>query len=345
MARRFSNSAAKFLFVIASQCMLSVEFYGHAHADDLPLATGTVIRFAEPQIARQVLGTRDKFIRAVSRFDVESRLGKLDATSDDLLRFAADQVLPWEASLKEKISPAVAKIRKQLGPFKASFPKEILLVRTTGKEEGGAAYCRGANAIVLPAPVIERRDGQQLQRLLIHELFHILSRNGEKTRRKLYAIVGFKQCPDIPVPAKLRDRKITNPDAPTLEHYIKVEVDGSTVAAVPLLFASIERFDPAKGGSFFRYVTFRLMAVQETEGRWEVVTKDGEPVFIDPKENASFRKQIGGNTGYIIHPDEILADNFVHLLMATKKLSNPLLVEKMRDVLSSHSAKPSRKNR
>jgi len=36
-----------------------------------------------------------------------------------------------------------------------------------------------------------------------------------------------------------------------------------------------------------------------------------------------FYEQIGRNTDYIIHPEETLANNFVHLMIGKKGLKNP----------------------
>ena len=44
----------------------------------------------------------------------------------------------------------------QLGGYKLGFPAALQLVKTTGKEEGGAAYSR-SNAVLLPA----RQNGLQ----------------------------------------------------------------------------------------------------------------------------------------------------------------------------------------
>jgi len=43
---------------------------------------------------------------------------------------------------------------------------------------------------------------------------------------------------------------------------------------------------------------------------------------------------VGRNTGYIIHPDEILADNFVLLVNQSKNVRSPEILEKMRAVLA-----------
>ena len=46
-------------------------------------------------------------------------------------------------------------------------------------------------------------------------------------------------------------------------------------------------------------------------------------------------EQIGGNTNYIIHPDEILADNFVHLALEAEKLATPRIIEEMKKTLTA----------
>ena len=35
-----------------------------------------------------------------------------------------------------------------------------------------------------------------------------------------------------------------------------------------------------------------------------------QPVLLDPEDLPDYHRRIGRNTNYIIHPDEILADNF-----------------------------------
>ncbi len=71
------------------------------------------------------------------------------------------------------------------------------------------------------------------------------------------------------------------------------------------------------------------MKVEQHVGRWQPLLKDDEPVLIIPADSKSFADQIGQNTKYTIHPDEILADNFVHLILQTEKLASPRIVEQM----------------
>jgi hypothetical protein len=42
---------------------------------------------------------------------------------------------------------------------------------------------------------------------------------------------------------------------------------------------------------------------------------------------------VGRNTQYIIHPEEILADNFALLVLGETSIPSPVILEKMKDAL------------
>jgi hypothetical protein len=322
------------LLTLTSLLLLLVLRGAPAGAVEVPLHRDSVVRFASVEEATAVLTQRDHFISSLSRFDRQARLATGDEVTDEaLLKFIAAQALPWPDEDVQRITPVLESIRTRLDGYRPLFPATVLLVLTTGKEEGNAAYCRTA-AIVLPQHVV-KKPVDELERLLIHELFHILSRHDAKLRQSLYAVIGFKPFGEIALPASLRDRKITNPDAPTIDYYIELKTDGQTINAAPLLYASVDRYDPQQGGSFFRYLLFRMLVIRQSQGKWQAVEKDGQPVVLDPKMVPSFYDQIGKNTNYVIHPDEILADNFVHLLKGTAQLATPRVVAEMKTILQS----------
>lgn len=304
-------------------------------ADELPLHGESVIRFAAPEQAATALSRKDAFLTAMSRFDLQSRL-KTDSqvTAEDYGKFAAQQALPWQAADIERLTLAVRSLAERLRPLTLPLPKQVLLVKTTGLDEGDAAYCR-ANAVVLPKSKIEQLTPDRLERLLAHELFHVLSNQNPKLRRELYGIIGFRVIEPLKLPPELQNRKITNPDAPVLDCYLELEANGRKLLAAPLLIASVERYDVQRGGTFFKYLQFRLMEIELVEQQGRPVLNDGQPVLLVPQEIPSFQSQIGGNTNYIIHPDEILADNFVHLVFGTRGLATPRIVDEMRRILSA----------
>ena len=100
-----------------------------------------------------------------------------------------------------------------------------------------------------------------------------------------------------------------------------------------MLYSSEKNYDAKKGPSIFQSLVFRLLLVEKQGGHWQPRLAKGEPVVIDPKKEPAFLEKIGQNTNYIIHPDEILADNFVRLVMEDKDIATPRVIEEMRKVL------------
>lgn len=300
---------------------------------DVPLYGDTAIRFATREEALAVLTARDAFANELSKFDLQCRLQTAEeVTLDDWARHVSREVLQWDKAEIERLTAVIGRVREGLAKFRLPLPKTILLIRTTGKEEADAAYTR-ANAIVLPTEALERAP-VQLDSLLLHELFHVLSRHDKDVRRELYKIIGFELCEPIALPPSLADRKLTNPDAPAIDCYIELVVEGKKLTAAPILYASAKQFDPQQGGNLFRYLTFRLLVIEQKEGKWQSVYHGDQPTVIDPKKLPAYFEKIGKNTGYIIHPDEILADNFMFLVAGQNKVETPRILEDMGRVLA-----------
>jgi hypothetical protein len=302
-------------------------------AEAILLTADCEVRFASLEQGREILTTDDAFTASLSRFDLQARL-KTDkeVTLADWKQFVSEQVKAWEPAEIEAVSAALARLKTRLEPLRLPLPPTVRLIRTTGAEEANAAYTRGA-AIVLP-PKVLNYDAVQLDRLLAHELFHILSRHDGAVRAKLYRIIGFEVCEPIALPPSLAPQRITNPDAPRIDCTISLlGANGQTYVGTPVLYSSTKEYDAKKGGTLFQFLLFRLLVVEQRGGRWEPVIVKGQPVVINPLEEQAFLDKIGQNTNYIIHPDEIMADNFVRLVMADPGVPSPEIIEQMRTVL------------
>ena len=174
-------------------------------------------------------------------------------------------------------------------------------------------------------------DERVLQRLLAHEIFHVASRNNPDLKRALYRTIGFEECGEVVLPPALALRKMTNPDAPVNEHCIEVTVDGAKVWGMPILLAREERFDPAAGRAFFEYLTLSMLLVERTGATARPLTRDGAPVLVPLNRVAGFLEQVGRNTNYIIHAEEILASNFELLVVGDDNPApSPELLERIR---------------
>ena len=300
-----------------------------------PPTRATSLHFADVEAGQKLVTTSDTFIKALSRFDRQVRLQTDgEATEAALIEFLKGEVVSWDDEARKSLVESIERMRPKLEPFHLPLPQTVLLIQMSGKDEANAAYTRGT-AILLPRERVQKLKPDALDRLLLHELFHVLSRHAPEVRRDLYRIVGFEVCEPITLPPMLADLKLTNPDAPLIDCHINLTEADETFHAAPILYSSSATYDAEKKPPLFKYLVFRLMKVEEHEGRWRPLLKDGEPILIDPATSKSFAEQIGANTKYIIHPDEILADNFVHLVMRTENLPTPKIVEQMGERLKA----------
>jgi hypothetical protein len=225
------------------------------------LSRDTVVTFAGADEARKILTTRDDFIRALSPFDRAARVKTdKDVSEKEFLEFVGRSVFDWTEAEKSSLVGALDRLQAPLERLALPWPKEIEAVKTTGAEEGGAAYTRG-QALILPKSLL--RPGRSLDpELIAHELFHILSRGNPGLRDRLYQAIGFEKCPELEFPETLKSRRITNPDAPANDHCIRVRVAGVETWAVPILFSRTPGYDLKTGGDFFQYMQFQLLLVE-----------------------------------------------------------------------------------
>ncbi len=298
----------------------------------------TTLVFATVAEGRKALEQRDDFVERLSPFDRALRL-KTDreVSESKFLLFVGRQVLAWTGREKEQMGAALDSVRSALEKLALPLPERIYLVKTTGKEESEAAYTRG-QAIVLPVTKL-MAEPWEIQRIICHELFHILSRANPELKDRLYRGIGFRKCPGFRFPAALRSRRITNPDAPRHEHCIRIGVDGEPTWAVPILFSNREKYEMESGKGLFDYLQFKFL----------LVDRDSDPLVVHPKYDgtnpalvgmdgiSSFFEQVGRNTKYIIHPEEILADNFALLILKHDTVASPDILIRMRKALSRGS--------
>jgi hypothetical protein len=299
----------------------------------MPLGNATM-HFASQSEGRQILTAKDDFIQRLSPFDRSARMKTDKAVSEDeLLAFIGRNVEEWSKDETQTVQEAIEALQPLVRDLRLSLPPAVQLIKTTGTEEGNAAYTR-TSAIVLPK--IELSKGQKdIQKLICHELFHILSRQNPALREKLYGIIGFTKCHEIELPPELERRKITNPDAPRNDHFIRLTIDGHESLAVPILLSSVETYDVKRGGEFFAYLQFQFLLVEKDgrSGNLKPVTEGSSPKLVGMERVSGFMEQVGRNTDYIIHPEEILADNFALLVLDAPNVASPEILRKMREVL------------
>lgn len=289
------------------------------------------------------MGQADEFVQSMTAVDRQLRMGTRTAPSEaTYLQFVRQQVIPWKEEEAERITAAARLLGERLASPGSAFPpslwpNEILLVQTTGREEGGAAYCRGKKVVVLPHRLIDQPP-DNLARLLCHELFHILSRQSSDRQERLYAILGFQRVDTVPLPVDLATRKLTNPDAPQINCIVNLLQGETEQTYCPVLLARKEAYDSPPTNGLFGELEFRLMRVRQSEEGWRAASHprpDSASDLFAPEQLPDYKRRIGRNTGYVIHPEEVLADNFVHFVFKTSELPDAWIVQKLADVLAN----------
>ncbi|MEM6260939.1 MAG: DUF4157 domain-containing protein [Bacteroidota bacterium] len=284
------------------------------------------VQFATKGEAQKLLSQEDAFTKSWSPFDVQSRLQDTAGTREQLFAHIQDQVLEWAPDEQEAFLTAVDEIEGEIhsNRYQVPLPDTLMLVKTTGKEEGGAtAYTRG-NYIVFKEGV-HKMPKEDLKRLVVHELFHVLSRNFPDFRESMYRLIGFTLIKPIQYPEAIASSRITNPDAPQTDSYINLQVNGDTTPCMMVLYAD----KPYNGGAFFEYLQV---------GFWQLpledeVSNNEAPTIYTMKTVDGFFQQVGKNTNYIIHPEEILAENFSFALLGKEGLPDQWLVEAIQELL------------
>jgi hypothetical protein len=294
------------------------------------------LEFASIERARDVLGTRDDFVARMSSFDRAARLESAgEVREDEYLAFTRAAAREWSNDERARLTNAFAAIRPKLAELLPELDAPILLIKTSGEEEGGAGYTR-ANAVMLPQALADESD---LQRLLAHEIFHVVSRNHPDLKRELYKAIGFEECGELALPPVLASRKMTNPDAPVNDHCIKVQVDGVEAWGMPILLSRQERYDPAAGQPFFGYLTLSMLLVERAGSSVRPLERDGAPVLVPFNRIQGLAAQIGRNTNYVIHAEEILASNFELLVQERPDVESPEVLDRIRAVLEENAGR------
>jgi len=288
-----------------------------------------MIHFASAAEAAVLMTQPDDYLAALSPFDRSlATMTEGSVTTDDYLAFLAASVRDFSDAERSRLTQLLASIAQQLASYDLPLPATMAIVKV--EDAVGKPYTRG-HFIVMPTSTLERTD-DDLEQILIHELFHILSRTNPELRDELYAIIGFSPCPRLAFPSSLAEARMTNPDTPVLAHCITIQTQWGPYPMMPITFAK-KPFSNTVGSDIFQYLEFELLGVEKRTDE-SVPLYLGEQLWLsDPFQSPSYIGQIGMNTMYIVHPDEILADNFTFLVRGTQ-VQTPRIVDAMAAVLA-----------
>ena len=150
-------------------------------------------RFATRAEAQMLITDIDQYTNSWNQFDINARLQSLNGRKSQLLTLAMESTREWGDADRSKLNKAFmaveAAIKKQ--KLKLPFPSEVILLKTSMAEEGGAAAYTRENWIAIGEQVLEKASDNDLARLIAHELFHLLTRADVAFKKKVYSVIGF----------------------------------------------------------------------------------------------------------------------------------------------------------
>jgi len=279
--------------------------------------------FASAEQGARILAGRDGFFEAMAPPEIRLRAVRPGRATREGLRaqFAAG-ALAWNGAERRAWQASLDHLAPRLGAWSALLPQRVLLVRVRDSVEDGIPHTR-ANAILLPAGTGHLRAARR-DFMLAHELFHLLTRIRPARHDSLYALIGFRPC-RFTLPAELRRRRITNPDAPEERHYL--DLPGARGAYVPLQLARpVEALPPALAES----IDFQLLRVDVAGGVCTARRRGGgEWDLIAPSALPGLAAVTGPNSDYFAHPEELMADNFALLLTRRARAPDRALLDRL----------------
>lgn len=292
----------------------------------------SVSKFVTAEEGRSLIVQDDDYSRSLSKFDLELRVHGAEPTVKNLNKFTQEQVLDWDENerfLLDSLTKVISEsaIKQQ---FKFELPDEIAFIKTTMEENKGAGGYTRLNYIVLSKDVF-LMPKSKVKSVIAHELFHVISRYNPDLRTQLYSVIGFTTCNKINITTNLKDFTISNPDAPNMDAYIKLkDKSGVEVKCAMVLYSGKEY----SGGVMFDYMKVGFLKLKENdENRMELFIENGKEKILQVSEITGFFEQIGSNTQYIIHPEEIIASNFELLFDDNPIVRSKEILSKIKEII------------
>lgn len=300
--------------------------------------TDSLIFLDSARAARAILrDSTDGFFELVRVRDIALQLGEPNARIEDTVAYQRR----YKASLAKSVLPFLGAEREQLAGylqeifpvvearFPGLWPDRIELVKISGTHFGPSAFYTREEGIYIPTQQLEAGLSDLVwKRVLLHEIFHIISREHRNRQAEWYDIIGFV-APEYPIrlPDSLSRNRLSNPDGIPEDWLIRLD----SMVALPLIFR--EDYVPANT-DFTEALRETYLPLALREGAYYPL-----PQANDLTQTGAFQRQTGGNTDYIIHPDEILAENFLRLfpeltgLPVPRRKEGKRVVEELRNAL------------
>jgi hypothetical protein len=269
--------------------------------------------FAEKNYVQKEIVKNDEefFFNKITPIDVALQLKNNDLLKDRLFlekykQRLVESAMNFSPEEKTEVTKQAQLALESLSLLNKELPLDITFCKIDVNHYGEDVYYTRGKNIYIPSNVLVSKSYGPLKNVILHEIWHIWAEQYPVLKDSLYGLIGFKKHHfNIEYPKNIKDLLLTNPDG---AHYDYGILLNNSKLALPVIISKSPKYDPAIF-PFYNYIKFELYGIS-ANGKLEV-NQDLSSKLSDDEHN-SFFQQIGTNTGYIIHPDEIVADNFMH---------------------------------
>lgn len=285
--------------------------------------------FASCLEAQVTLGNTDEYIMKMSDYEKKLKLGHNNHYKiDNYLEFLESCALEWNEAEMKKITIAFNQINKKIMQMKTFLDVTITLIKTNGADEWNSAYTRGT-CIILPEKKLSYYEGERLERLIAHELFHVISRNNTTLRKCLYEAINYWEAYGIIIPEDILAKKLTNPDAIYDNYYTKIEFENKEYFALPIVMLGDNNSSIDNTKDILSSISIKFLLL---DVNMRAVKRDGLPVCLDFGQAKEIYSKIGMELDHLEQPEEIMAEYFTSIVMGDCGIDSPI-VKKIINIL------------
>ncbi|MBK8054088.1 MAG: hypothetical protein IPK35_12670 [Saprospiraceae bacterium] len=280
-----------------------------------------MVHFTDSINAAKLISTVDDdgLFDQISQIDIEIQMKKEQAfeSREHALsaykKFLSTEVSSWsdeEIVIMNQIFSDAKKLCDTISP--RIFPGGIKLIKIKPNHYGRDVYYTRGNIIFIPENIFPIENQQTILSVMLHEIFHIVSRQNSELRSDIYKLIGFAKAEkQVKLNEMLNKKLLTNPDGVSYQYFIRLD----SILAIPLITSNLAAYRK-NTPSFFNYLQFDLYQIHDKGTYYEAITDEKGNTTIPLKKTPVFFTKIKDNTQYIIHPDEIMADNFMFAVLA-----------------------------
>lgn len=248
--------------------------------------------------SKKYVAKKDSYLDYITPFYIKKILKKSNSNYDDFIKNFQNSCVNPNINSYSFFEIFEKRINLSLINLKISIDETIYIIFTDGSDNIHLPYTKG-KSIILPFDI----TNSSYYSLIVHELWHILSRNNKKLRLDAYKSIGWIYHENL-FNNNILHQEFINPDACHHDHYINLnDINGNNFNISPIMIESC----------FNNY--------------FAVFDENLNFLRLDNYKNFKSYKELWKNTGYNNHPEEICAEHFM-LLVLDKKVPDKFILEK-----------------